>query len=91
MFALSTSYNDLLLSPIAETTDKGGENAGGRRRPSAASVSSARRLPQTAGQRLREGNQTERAGRQGRETREWSSNISSTATPVVIPLQINCI
>lgn len=84
VICISTSHNDLLffliffLSSIDETTDKGGENAGGHGRPSAASVSSARRLPQTAGQRLREGDQTERAGGQRRETSVWyQSGINS--------------
>lgn len=60
-----------LLFVSDEPTDKGGEDAGGcSRRSSSASVGAARRLPQTAGPRDREGDQTERTGGQRRESSE---------------------
>lgn len=66
------------LRSADETTDKGGENTAGHGCSSTTFISSARRLPQTAGSRIREGNQTERARGQRRKTSECDHSRCSS-------------
>lgn len=61
-------------SPRSVPPDQGGEDAGRDGRPAAAAVSSAGRLPQAAGQRLGEGDQTEGTRGQSGESGERSAS-----------------
>lgn len=62
------------------TSDKGGEDAAGRCHPSSCSVGRSGRVPEAAGQRVREGDQTERARGQRREA-GWYHPISLPKHP----------